>query len=284
MRFIILVLLFVSFTSLAQKRTKTVKRYLYYDVTKKDTYGLGCLVYVSKHDSLGRMIEFTKYSEDSKLDCSNDTSDYIEKKHITYLDANSTFYKKEENKAKHVNCTIIKKKFDQQEIVVENCGEKADTILSIYDDKGRLVRKINTADDYAFSKEYEYDKKNRISKIYSMPDQLYKKRTHKFKYDKNGYVEITKMIDKNNIKAVQKDYYNSDKQRQKTTYKRRRYSSTTIYKYDDSNRLISLIHQTQKKPYKKTVYSYLYNDEGDLLKEYRDLNLVYYFEYEYWKN
>lgn len=157
------------------------------------------------------------------------------------------------------------------ETVTSSPGTASSTLISIYNDKGQLVRSSDSSEITAASNLYEYDAQQRIQRItsynHSSDDDFSTslKEVHEYKYNENG-TPVKMLRIKNDRDTMTVEFLidkngNVSDEIEKISGGRHYY-----YYYNDKNQLTDIVRYNVISKSMKPDFVFEYNEKGQLIQ------------------
>lgn len=184
----------------------------------------------------------------------------------------------------------IDRNFTKSEMISRSYITQQSLLVSHYNDKGWIIKTVDSSQTSLARSEYEYDNKGRITKVTTFTKANDEKggisETHQYIYNEAGKPE--KMIRRNNNADVSTVNFILDEkgnviEEQEITrgVKGRRY----LYYYDDKNRLTDVVRYNARAKRLLPDYMYEYNQLGQIKQMIAtDDNINNYFIWKYTYN
>ncbi len=194
----------------------------------------------------------------------------------------------------------ISKDYRTVETITSSRGTAASTVVSIYNEKGQLIKYADSSEITAASTVYEYDEKGNISKItaynHSSDDDFSTslKEVHQYTYNENGLP--TKMLRiKNDIDTLVVDFVIDDSSNVSDEIERTPHGKHYYYYYDDKKNLTDIVRYNIISRAMKPDIVFEYNSKGQLAQMvtveegtnksfYNEKDVVNYYTWRYFYN
>jgi hypothetical protein len=184
----------------------------------------------------------------------------------------------------------IDRNFTKSEMVSRSNITQQSLLTSYYNDKGWLLRTVDSTQTSLAKSEYEYDNKGRITKITNFTKANDEtggiSETHEYTYNAAGKPE--KMLRrKNNADVSTVNFTTDDKGNviDEQEIIKGRQGRKYFYYYDDKNRLTDVVHYNERAKRLLPDYMYEYNPQG-LVKQMiaTEDNISNYYTWKYTYN
>ncbi len=180
--------------------------------------------------------------------------------------------------------------FTKSETISRSYITQQSLLVSYYNDKGWIIKNIDSTQTSLARSEYEYDNKGRITKITNFtrandePGGI--SETHQYTYNANGKLE--KMVRRKNGAEIATVNFTIDEKGNiidEIEIIRNKKGRKYLYYYDDKNRLTDVVHYNERAKRLLPDYIFEYNQQSQIKQMIStDDNTSNYFTWRYTYN
>lgn len=184
----------------------------------------------------------------------------------------------------------IDKKYQRSDMISRSYITSQSLLVSFYNERGWLIKTIDSTQTSLAKSEYEYDNKGRIINLINFTRANDEKggitETHQYFYTPNGKPE--KMVRKKNNAEVSTVVFSTDEKgnviEEQELIKNKK-GKKYLYYYDDKNRLTDVVHFNERAKRLLPDYMYEYTSSGQIKQMIStDDNISNYFIWKYTYN
>lgn len=183
----------------------------------------------------------------------------------------------------------IDRNFTKSEMISRSNITQQSLLVSFYNDKGWLMKSVDSSQTSIARSEYEYDNKGKLIMVTNFTRANDEKggitETHQYTYGANGKPE--KMVRKKNNAAVSTIRFTVDEKGnvidEEETIKGKK-GKKYLYYYDERNRLTDVVHFNERARRLLPDYMYEYNQLGQIrqmISTDDNINNYYIWKYTY---
>lgn len=181
----------------------------------------------------------------------------------------------------------IDRKFLKSEMISRSYITDQSLLVSFYNDKGFIIRTVDSSQTSLARTDYEYDNKGKMMKVTNFTKANDEKggitETHQYMYNTTGKLE--KMLRRKNNADVSTIHFTidekgnvADEEELIKGKKGRKY----LYYYDEKNHLTDVVHYNERAKRLMPDYMYEYNQQGQIKQMIAtDDNISNYFTWKY---